>query len=248
MTHHPDTTTLEALEADHLRFDQTIHGLLQRPSAGVAAWAAGVHTLAGEIQSHLKLEEGGFVSALETNGGEATASALREGYTRIRNALTSLDAAADANRFDPGAVRTLADELREHAKRADVMLREWQVTGSLPEHHPVATEAASIVSGMVVGATMGALAGPIGAAGGAIAGGLIAGAAAAAATLGNAEDERHDEQLDKDIGVSGGHLGEASPNAPKAKIGAFSSAAVGGHGRDGDENDDAEGPITLPKG
>ena len=79
-----------------------------------------------------------------------------------------------------------------------------------PKKHP--TEAIVAASGTVAGAVVGSIAG-----------------ATAGAVL---EDEserahQHDEELDQAIGVYDGELGAAPPNAPPARIGAFSAGASG---------------------
>jgi hypothetical protein len=87
--------------------------------------------------------------------------------------------------------------------------------------------AVEAMAGAAVGATMGILAGPPGMIAGAVLGGAVG--AAAAGVL--HEDKAHlaavDEQLDRDIGVIGGNIGEASPDAPKSKLGAFHLASMG---------------------
>lgn len=101
--------------------------------------------------------------------------------------------------------------------------------------------------GALAGAALGAFAGPVGL----VAGGLIGAAAGAAAGIAfvdaEAEQAVMDEQLDEEIGVIGGNIGVASPNAPKSNRGVVSasSAGVGGTGG-GDTNigiSPDEGPI-----
>lgn len=102
-------------------------------------------------------------------------------------------------------------------------------------------------AGALAGAAVGAFAGPVGL----VAGGVIGAAAGAAAGIvyADAEAERAevDEELDEAIGVYGGNIGAAGPNAPPSKRGVFSgsSAGVGGTGG-GDTNigiSPDEGPI-----
>lgn len=102
-------------------------------------------------------------------------------------------------------------------------------------------------AGALAGAALGAFAGPVGL----VTGGVIGAAAGAAAGVAlvdtQAEDAVIEEALDEEIGVIGGNIGIASPNAPKSKRGAFSgsSAGVGGTGG-GDTNigiSPDEGPI-----
>jgi|GEM_PF-2451907 len=104
-------------------------------------------------------------------------------------------------------------------------------------------------AGVLAGAAMGAFAGPIGiVAGGVI--GAVAGAAAGVA-LGEqaAVTAAADRKLDEEIGVTGGDIGAASPNAPASSRGTFSgsSAGMGGTGGSGGTGTAPdEGPI--PKG
>lgn len=88
---------------------------------------------------------------------------------------------------------------------------------------PVALDAAA---GAAAGAIAGTLAGPIGMAIGAVIGGFVGGAAGVAVESADQEQSLRDEQLDREIGVSGGNLGEASPDQPPSH-GRFRAAALG---------------------
>ena len=87
-------------------------------------------------------------------------------------------------------------------------------------------EAATIV-GAITGLATGALGGPIGA----LAGGWLG--SAIGTFTGVALDEEQSRvreataKLDADVGVIGGDIGAADPNAPPARIGAFSSGSAG---------------------
>ena len=96
------------------------------------------------------------------------------------------------------------------------------------------------VEGAVAGAAAGSLAGAPGAVAGGIVGG-IAGALVGAALANEAErDDAHTASLDRDIGVTEGDLGAASPEAPPARIGAYSAGSAGaGSG----SQQPSEGPI-----
>jgi phage tail tape-measure protein len=98
------------------------------------------------------------------------------------------------------------------------------------------------VAGAVVGAAAGAVAGPVGMAVGAAIGSVAAGVTGAIAHEEAQEARDHDAQLDKDIGVDGGDIGEASPTAPPARRGVFSASSMG-VGGGGDGGHPAEGPI-----
>jgi hypothetical protein len=82
-------------------------------------------------------------------------------------------------------------------------------------------------AGAAAGAVVGAIAGPPGAIIGAI---LGAGAAAGTEIIGardQTDRREHNAELDREIGVVGGHVGEASPSAPTSRRGAFSAASLG---------------------
>jgi hypothetical protein len=88
---------------------------------------------------------------------------------------------------------------------------------------PVALDAAA---GAAAGALAGTLAGPIGMAIGAVIGGFVGGAAGVAVETAEIEKSEHNEQLDRDIGVSGGAIGEAAPGQPPSH-GRFHAASLG---------------------
>jgi hypothetical protein len=94
-------------------------------------------------------------------------------------------------------------------------------------------------SGVAVGAVTGAIAGPAGMAAGAVLGGAIGAIAAAALELDREDASSKDAQLDLAIGVTGGNIGEASPDQPPSR-GAFSAAAMGISSSGGSPS---EGPI-----
>ena len=96
---------------------------------------------------------------------------------------------------------------------------------TLTKKHP--TEAIVAASGTVAGAVVGSIAGPVGAVAGAIVGSLAGAVAGAALEDEDARASQHDEELDEAIGVYDGELGAAPPNAPPARIGAFSAGASG---------------------
>ncbi len=107
-----------------------------------------------------------------------------------------------------------------------------------PSGAPAALE---VLSGMAAGAALGALAGPPGMLAGAVIGSAIGAAASMALDAQREEESQHEEELDEAIGVIGGNIGEASPNQPPAKIGAFSVASMGA-GTSG-EGEDTDGPM-----
>jgi hypothetical protein len=106
---------------------------------------------------------------------------------------------------------------------------------------PVALDAAA---GAAAGALAGTLAGPVGMAIGAVIGGFVGGAAGVAVETTGRERSAHDEQLDRDIGVSGGNLGEAKEGQPPSR-GRFHAGPLG-VGDAGVESSD--GPIQNVDG
>ncbi|MEP7125610.1 MAG: glycine zipper domain-containing protein [Byssovorax sp.] len=106
---------------------------------------------------------------------------------------------------------------------------------------PVALDAAA---GAAAGALAGTLAGPVGMAIGAVIGGFVGGAAGVAVETSDQEKSTHEEQLDQDIGVSGGGIGEASPNQPRSH-GRFHAASLGVADA---EPESSDGPIQNVDG
>jgi hypothetical protein len=127
-----------------------------------------------------------------------------------------------------------------HPARLDVTGAEDETAKGVPPPSS-APMAAGVLSGMAAGAAVGAMAGPPGILAGAVIGSAVGAAASIALDVQNVEDEQNDEQLDRDIGVFGGHLGEASPNQPPAVRGAFSAASMGVS--TGPAIEPSEGPI-----
>lgn len=92
------------------------------------------------------------------------------------------------------------------------------------------TEAIFAAAASLTGAVIGIIAGPAGVVAGAIIGSVVGAAAGAMLADSNSKRWHHDEELDYDIGVFDGSMGAAPPDAPKARIGAFSSGSAGGAG------------------
>jgi hypothetical protein len=87
--------------------------------------------------------------------------------------------------------------------------------------------AAETLAGAAAGAAMGVLAGPAGAVAGAVIGGMIAAVAGAALHEEHTYENAEDAQLDRDIGVFGGDIGAAAPDAPMSRRGLFHAASMG---------------------
>jgi hypothetical protein len=99
---------------------------------------------------------------------------------------------------------------------------------------------AAAATGAIAGAAAGAIAGPAGA----IAGGLVGAVAGAAAGAAIADDatrrHAHAAELDREVGVTEGNLGAASPDQPPARVGAYSAGSAGAAGSSATP---CEGPI-----
>ena len=110
--------------------------------------------------------------------------------------------------------------------------------------HPlvVPPQAFEALGGVAAGAVAGAIVGgPPGAAIGALVGSAIGFAAGVILERDQKARREHDAQLDRDIGVTEGNLGEASPNQPPSVRGVFSCASLGI--RSGGGGEFADGPI-----
>ncbi len=105
----------------------------------------------------------------------------------------------------------------------------------------IAEVAVEAIVGAFAGAATGVLAGPPGIVAGAVIGGAVGAAAGVAAHDGRLDHEAKDAEADQDIGVIGGDLGAARPDAPRARRGTFSAASLGLGGRA--EAAPSEGPI-----
>jgi hypothetical protein len=122
--------------------------------------------------------------------------------------------------------------------------------GSAPRDAAVSTSASApkhiragigAIAGEIAGAVVGCAAGPVGAIAGMVIGGLAGEVAGEALDREAAFARRHDEELDETIGVYGGDLGAAPPDAPPARFGAPSAASLGLGGGGGATP--AEGPM-----
>jgi hypothetical protein len=97
----------------------------------------------------------------------------------------------------------------------------------VPDDHASTGEIAlEALVGAAAGAATGLLAGPPGILAGAVIGGVV-GASAATALHRDHDRAEHDAELDRDIGIIGGNLGEASPDAPASTLGVFHAASLG---------------------
>jgi hypothetical protein len=104
------------------------------------------------------------------------------------------------------------------------------------DHVSIAEVAVETLVAAAAGATTGVLAGPPGIVAGAVIGGAIGAATGLALHREHVAQGVKDEQLDRDIGVIGGNIGEAPPDAPKSERGVFHAAAMGV----------GSGPVSTP--
>ena len=115
------------------------------------------------------------------------------------------------------------------------------------------TEAIVAAAASLAGAAVGIIAGPAGVVAGAVIGSLAGAAAGAMLADSNHRRWHHDEELDTVIGVyhrggaaeqmMTGSMGAAPPDAPPARIGAFSSGSAGGAGARPSTPPPNEGPM-----
>lgn len=121
-----------------------------------------------------------------------------------------------------------------HGKSSDA-------TAVIVPGHPHTLRDASTVAGAVAGAAVGAIAGPVGAIAGGLVGTAIGALAGQTLDADDADEAEHDQQLDRDIGVTEGDLGAASPAQPPARRGVYSAASAGISGGGGSVP--SEGPM-----
>jgi Glycine zipper len=95
------------------------------------------------------------------------------------------------------------------------------------DHAGAGELAAEALVGAAAGAATGTLGGPPGMVIGALLGGAIGAAAGVMLHRERAEHAAEEEQLDRDIGVSGGNIGAAPPDAPRSVRGTFHAASMG---------------------
>jgi hypothetical protein len=110
------------------------------------------------------------------------------------------------------------------------------------DHQSAAAIMAEAVVGAVGGAVTGMLGGPPGMVAGAVIGGAIGAAAGVTLHREHVRHEAEDAQLDRDIGVYGGDIGAAPPDAPKSQRGVFHAASMGVGGTGGG-TEPSEGPM-----
>jgi hypothetical protein len=109
------------------------------------------------------------------------------------------------------------------------------------KHAGVAELTVEALVGAAAGAATGMLGGPPGIIAGAIIGGAIGAVAGAVLHKDHVRLDAENAQLDRDIGVFGGSIGEAPPDAPESERGVFHAASMGVGG--GGSPAPSEGPM-----
>ena len=110
------------------------------------------------------------------------------------------------------------------------------------------TEAILAAAASLAGAAIGIIVGPAGVVAGAIIGSIVGAAAGAMLSDSNERKWLHQLELDHDIGVYDGSMGAAPPDAPPARIGAFSSGSAGAAGARPSTPPPNEGPMQEVEG
>jgi hypothetical protein len=99
-----------------------------------------------------------------------------------------------------------------------------ELSGDRPSLAEIAVE--NLV-GAAAGATTGVLAGPPGIVAGAVIGGAVGAAAAVVLHEDSVHQSAEEARRDREIGVIGGDIGAARPDAPPAQRGVFHAASLG---------------------
>ena len=235
MAHEPLTS--ERLREAHADLSHAFDHLVRVAEVGDAhTWDQAWDGFWLVIEGHLAFEERELFPVLVAEGreGKDHVQQLAADHATLRRDLIDIGVALQLHEDRTESIARFTEDMRMHAARED----EWL--------HPAAERLlvrrgtfgvrVGLLAGAATGSVVGAMAGPPGAVVGAFMGGAVGAMAARAAEIAEEDDTRRDGELDAAIGVSGGHIGEASPDAPKTRIGAFSCVAGGGAGAD--EGDD----------
>ena len=227
--------TSERLREAHVDLSHGFDHLMRVADAGDArtcdqAWDGFWRT----VEDHLAFEERELFPVLAAEGlqGKAHVQQLAAEHATIRRDLIDIGVSLQLHQDRTETIARFIEDMRLHAARED----EWL--------HPAADRMlrqrgsfgvrVGLLAGAATGSVVGAIGGPPAAVAGALIGGAVGAMAARAAQIGDDDRTLRDGELDAAIGVSSGHLGEAAPDAPKARIGAFSSVGGGG-GADEDD-------------
>jgi hypothetical protein len=139
---------------------------------------------------------------------------------------------------------TFNTEARKVSKRGGVMVdtKERDEEGARTLHESrITADEVGVFAGELAGAVIGSAAGPVGVVAGMVVGALVGSAAGEVLSADAKRAHRHDDELDESIGVFGGDLGAARPDAKAARVGAPSAASAGVATSAG--SSPAEGPI-----
>jgi len=109
-------------------------------------------------------------------------------------------------------------------KNMNAASMEKQLVAGGSHAGPIALE---LAAGAAAGALTGVIAGPPGAVIGAVLGGAVGVAAGVLRHQEVRAERAHEEELDRDIGVFGGHIGEAPLNQPPPRHGLYHADVLG---------------------
>ncbi|WP_438008948.1 hypothetical protein WME89_09740 [Sorangium sp. So ce321] len=117
------------------------------------------------------------------------------------------------------------------AAEKDFRARRWDEepmpAGVPPRTSTLAKAAAGALAGAAAGAAVGAIAGPPGAVAGTVIGTLVGTVAEVVVARDRQREALRDAALDEEIGVVGGHIGDALPGQPPVQRGTLSAPAAG---------------------
>lgn len=113
----------------------------------------------------------------------------------------------------------------------DFRARRWDEepmpAGVPPQTSTLAKAAAGALAGAAAGAAVGAIAGPPGAVAGTVIGTLVGTVAEVVVARDRKREAARDAALDEEIGVVGGHIGDAPPGQAPVQQGTFSAWTAG---------------------
>jgi hypothetical protein len=121
--------------------------------------------------------------------------------------------------------------MRHHARTPSTNVTSPPEAAGVPhsshEHDRAEGGGLGAATGAAAGAALGAFAGPPGAVAGAVIGAVAGAATGVALATEHDRESVHDRFLDEMIGVFGGDIGAASPDAPPATRGTYSLGSAG---------------------
>jgi hypothetical protein len=198
------------------------------------------------VEDHFAFEERELFPVLAAEGeeGHRHVHALLGDHALIRRALIDLGVALQTGDDLEASLARVEVELSKHEAREDDWLHP--AAERMARSRGVTGVKVGLWAGAAAGGIVGVIAGPAGVVVGAAIGGAVGAITARAMDVADHDRGERDAALDEAIGVTAGHIGEASPDAPKAKIGAFHPASLGLGG--GDDVETVDGPIPSAEG